>query len=208
MWSLPDVRRLNAEAASDTAPKTILKAVHQHLDSLGNPIHCDYCGNEAEEVSPWFDIFSDDSKGVVALCQEHYDKYGPAPEGYFWCDGCERLMAENYTWELYSVCTDSGQFCLNCYRETELQNSLNWIPLADPDIANLTFEQVRKAKHLIAVRQDTPKGLNFVGNVEFDSMSGGRIRSSSFADDIPTQACRRFETCSLRLVKTDTAGPF
>src|SRR5205814_5121148 len=31
MWSLPDIRRLNAEAASATARKTILKAVHQHL---------------------------------------------------------------------------------------------------------------------------------------------------------------------------------
>src|SRR5438105_3862369 len=83
MWSLPDIQRLNAEAASATARKTILKAVHQHLDSLGNPIHCDYCGNEAEAVTPWFDIFGDDAKGVVALCQEHYDKIGPVPGGYF-----------------------------------------------------------------------------------------------------------------------------
>src|ERR1051325_7733428 len=46
MWSLPDIERLNAEAASATARNTILKAIHQHLDSLGNPIHCDYCANE------------------------------------------------------------------------------------------------------------------------------------------------------------------
>ena len=107
MWSLPDIVRMNAEAASASAREALLGAVRKHLDSQGNPIHCDYCGNQAEEVSPWFDIFSDAAKGVVAMCQEHYDAYGPAPEGYFWCDGCERLMVENYTWELYGVCTDT-----------------------------------------------------------------------------------------------------
>ncbi len=90
MWSLPDLVAMNAEAASATARRAILKAVRKHLDSQGNPIHCDYCENEAEEVSPWFDIFSANAKGIVAMCQEHYDRYGPAPEGYFWCEGCER----------------------------------------------------------------------------------------------------------------------
>src|SRR5262249_18851227 len=90
MWSLPDIRRLNTEAASATERKTILKAVHQQLDALGNPIHCDYCGSEAEDVSPCFDIFSDDAKGGVALCQEHINPFGSIPEGYFWGD--ERLM--------------------------------------------------------------------------------------------------------------------
>ena len=183
MFSLPDIVRMNAEAASATARKAILRAVHKHLDSQGNPIYCDDSGNEAEEVSPWFDIFSDDAEGVVALCQEHYDSYGPTTEGYFWCEGCQRLMAENYTWELYFVNTDSGQYCLNCYRENELLNPDNWIPLTEKEIAGVGFERVRHVKHLIAVGQGVPKDLKFRGNVEFDSMTGGRIRSSSTADD-------------------------
>src|SRR5262249_23923279 len=63
------------------------------------------------------------------------------------------------------------------------ENPQNWIPLTDVDIAAVTFEQVRRAKHLIAVAQETPKRLKFIGNVEFDSMSGGRIRGFSSADD-------------------------
>lgn len=185
MWSLPDIVRMNAEAASASAREALLRAVRQHLDSEGNPIHCDFCENEAEEVLQWFDIFSDDSKGVVAMCSEHYDAYGSTPEGYFWCDGCERLTVENYTWELYSVSTESGQFCLNCHRENELLNPDNWIPLTEEDIAGVNFERVRHAKHLIAVGQHTPEGLTFVGNVEFDSMSGGRIRGYCSADNTP-----------------------
>ena len=67
MWSLPDIVRINAEAASAAARQTILKAVHKHLDSQGNPIQCDFCSSEAEYVEPWFDIFSAHAKGVLVL---------------------------------------------------------------------------------------------------------------------------------------------
>ena len=63
MWSLPDIVTMNAEAASASARKAILRAARKHLDSQGNPIHCDYCGSEAEEAFTWFDIFSADAKG-------------------------------------------------------------------------------------------------------------------------------------------------
>lgn len=183
MWSLPDIVRMNAEAAS--ARESLLGAVEKHLDSQGNPIQCDYCDSDAVEVTPYFDIFGDDPKGVVAMCPEHHAAYGSTPEGYFWCDGCERLMVENYTWELYSACTDSGQFCLNCHRENELLEPDNWIFLTEEQIAALNFDRVRHAKHLVAVGQKAPKDLEFLGNVEFDSMTGGRIRGYCSADDTP-----------------------
>jgi len=63
----------------------------------------------------YYDICSDDPKGLVGRCQEHDDDFRNIPEGYFYCEGCNRLMVENYTWELYSVCTDSGKFCLNWF---------------------------------------------------------------------------------------------
>jgi len=40
------------------------------------------------------DILSNDPKRLLLECDECCDRYG-TPEGYFLCDGCERLMIEN-----------------------------------------------------------------------------------------------------------------
>jgi hypothetical protein len=182
MWSLPDIVAMN-NASHENANR--LERASRTLKLNRKRLKCDYCDEPAITADLYYDIFSSDPKGLVARCQEHDDDYGSIPEGYFYCDACNRLMVENYTWELYHACTDSGQFCINCYRENELLNPDNWISLTDIDIAGVSFKRVRHAKHLIAVGQDTPKGLKFLGNVEFDSISGGRIRGFSSADDTP-----------------------
>ena len=157
MWSLPDIVAMN-NAAHENARK--LERASRTLKLNRKRLRCDYCEKPAATAHLYYDIFSDDPKGLVALCQEHDDDHGSIPEGYFYCDGCNRLMAGNYTWELYHVCTDYGQFCINCYRENDLLDPDNWIPLSDADIAGVSFERVRHAKHLIAVGQDTPRALN------------------------------------------------
>lgn len=40
------------------------------------------------------------------------------------------------------------------------------------------FDQIRKTKHLIGVRMPIPKGIEFVGNAEFDSSSSESISGS------------------------------
>ncbi len=120
----------------------------------------------------WFDIFSDDPKGVLTLCEQHDGYYGSPSEGYFECESCNRVLIENYTWELYFADTDSGRLCLPCYAQEILQDEDKWIPLTDERIDRLTFDQIRKAPHCIGVKMPVPKQIRFVNNVEFDSSTG------------------------------------
>ncbi len=63
-------------------------------------------------------------------------------------------------------------------------------------------EQVRKAKHLIAVGQETPKELELAGNVEMDSMSGGRLRSTSYANPDPVDAVEAIRSLLLEAMES------
>ena len=53
-------------------------------------MQCEFCDKPATKTSRqyWYDIFSNDPKGVIGLCQEHENDYGSIPEGYFYCDAC------------------------------------------------------------------------------------------------------------------------
>lgn len=179
MWSLPDISRLNANAAKDAA-KIKRAAKTGKLD--GEKLKCEHynapngCDGKVTG-EPWYDIFSDDPKGIVSLCKHHREDYSDTPEGYFRCDECGRLMVENYTWERY----ETNGSCLNCARDAYLKNDLNWIVLKGP-VPQVPFDTIRKTPHLIAVGQGTPKGLALIGNAEFDSTSGQQISG----DDIRT----------------------
>jgi hypothetical protein len=188
MWSLPDIRALNHQAKLDRA--TIEMLAKAGVAEDGSKLECLYSRDECEgqlHTHLYFDIFSDDPKGTVTVCEKHDGYYGSPAEGYFYCDDCGRVFIENYTWELYSF----EGVCLNCYRKSELRNPDNWIDLRNGGIEQLTFEQVRKAKHLLAVGQDTPKSLKFIGNAEMDGSTGGELIGFSSCASTPDSAVER-----------------
>lgn len=193
MWSLPDINRMNEEATSGAFKRKIRDEL-----SGRSRLPCLICDKPSTKSSrqKWFDIFSDDPKGVVGLCKRHEEYYDSAPEGYFYCNSCNRLFIENYTWECYSHDDDAlGTVCLNCRAESYLADDDNWIPLLSvgegndrpysPHIENLTFAQVRKSPHLIAVSGPCPAGIELHGNVELDSTTGGRIIGFSDSEASP-----------------------
>ena len=184
MWSLPDIQRMNSEAASEK--KKIERALRTgKLD--GKKLECEWKGHDAEcegelRHYPWFDIFSDDPKGILTLCEKHDGYYGSPSEGYFECDSCNRVMIENYTWELYYVIHEDRQLCLPCYAQEILNDEDSWISLADERIESLAFNDLRKAPHCIGVEMPVPKEIRFVNNVEFDSADGHCISSGGLEE--------------------------
>lgn len=176
MFSLPDIRGMNERAAKNG------KAVRQaaktgKLD--GKPLSCEFfmaprnCDGKVTG-EPYYDIFSDDPKGLISLCKHHREDYSDTPEGYFRCEECNRLMVENYTWELYKIVKDGVTLCLNCARKAWLEKPGNWIDL-NGKLPQFPLDVIRKAPHLIAVGQKCPPELTFIGNAEFDSTDGHQI---------------------------------
>jgi predicted Fe-S protein YdhL (DUF1289 family) len=188
MWSLPDLKRLNEDAVKFNS--TLNQVVITGKTEDGEPLVCEWAGHDGKcegevRAYEYYDIFSDVPKGYLALCERHDGYYGSPSEGYFECDGCQKIFVENYTWELYRHDDEGGTFCLNCYRENELADDENWLNLTDQNINALTFDRVRQAQHLIAVGQDTPAELTFIGNVELDGSTGGRLTGFSSCEDTP-----------------------
>jgi len=173
MWALPNISAMNKEAANKA---TIAKLTRQARTlKVGNKkMTCDFCDKKATAARLWYDIFSDDPKGILATCQKHED----CEEGYFYCEDCGRLMVENYTWERY----ESNGLCLNCLAKRTIADTEEWIMLDDASIAGLTFDRVRQAKHLIAVSGPVPEGLLFHSNVEFDNMDGHAISGGGVSE--------------------------
>ena len=118
MWALPDIRRLNASAALN-ADKLRREARRRRKPN------CEHwaCPNKAEVSFLVYDIFSDDPKHVLHLCGTH----DGSMEGYFTCAHCNRVLMENYTWELYYVELDDDKLCLKCAAERYFADPRNWI---------------------------------------------------------------------------------
>jgi hypothetical protein len=176
MWALPDINRLNATAEAE-APKLI------ELMKTAERAKCEDCGEEFDVhdedayFSLYYDIFSDTPKGIIALCPEHADyRY----DEYFICDECNRVMVDHYTWEVYRTSIGGIEVCLPCAAKIYLEQDENWIKLTPEDIEMVAFNSldvckrysVSKAPHLIGVSMPVPDSIQFVDNVEFDSMSG------------------------------------
>jgi hypothetical protein len=191
VWALPDINRLNATAAANAAK------LRRQARSKRKPA-CEYygCPNRATMSYLTYDIFSDDPKGAIHLC-EHHDGYSGDPiEGYFTCARCTRVMAENYTWERYVVELDGEQICLKCAAEEYFTDPDNWIapsaitqvvlspggvPLFDPAGGVLN---IARCRHVLGVKQPVPPGIEFVDNAEFDSMDGHQISGDDLVDVI------------------------
>jgi len=176
MWSLPDITRMNSEA--QLKRKSLERACQ--TGKLGREkLRCEWhnhdgyrpCDGELRHYL-WHDIFTDDPKGILTLCEEHEGYYGSPTEGYFECESCNRLMVENYTWERYDAWVEDVHLCLPCYAEEVLAQHNRWIELTDESIGKLTMADLKKAPHAIGVKMPVPDGIRFVNNVEFDSWSG------------------------------------
>lgn len=178
MWSLPDIIRMNSEASQEK--EKLERAVRTGILNR-KKLTCEWAGHNENHPCEgelrhylWYDIFSDDPKGILTLCEAHDGYYGRPSEGFFECDDCGRIFTENYTWEMYRADTEDGVFCLPCYAARELSQESNWISLTNEAIDAMTFDDVRKAKHLIGVKMPIPKGIETddQNNVTFDSMDG------------------------------------
>ena len=188
MWSLPDIQRLNSQAQLN---REKLEHAVQTGVLDGRRLRCKYSKNCLGQLwhQLWYDVFSDDPKGIITQCEYHCHQHG-TPEGYFWCGACHRLMVENYTWEVYSTLSEDGQqVCLRCAAEYYIKDENNWIALTDEDIAVITFDVVRrKARHVLAVRMPVPEQIQFFDSLTLDSSTGGLIRGFADADPTPATA--------------------
>jgi len=168
VWSLPNIATLNARAEAEYRERK-----DKPETSVLEGKECEHhdCTAPAERLEDYYDIFGDKDvpKGFIPLCGEH----SPDDETYFWCEGCSRYHVINYTWEIYRHIDEDGyEKCLRCHFEEELENEENWI--TDPE--ELTFERLRKAKHLIAVgTKYHEEKLVEIGSVTLDSYSGEEV---------------------------------
>lgn len=210
MWSLPDIQRMNSEAATnrkrlERACRTGILDRKKLVCEWAN--HDGKCEGELRHYL-WYDIFSDDPKGILTLCERHDGYYGSPSEGYFECEACNRVFVENYTWEIYSAYFHDAQLCLPCYAEQVLSVEENWIRLTDERIESLTFNDVRKAPHCIGVEMPVPKQIRFVNNVEFDSSSGQCISGGGLDELKETLRALRDEGETKAILILDAAYQF
>ncbi len=178
MWSLPDINRLNEEAI-----KKYELTKNKTEEQLCLGIQCEFCEKrEATHALEYYDIFSDTPKGHIFICDNCLKLHGEVPEGYFYCNRCDRLHIDNYTWELYYTHDwEGGTICLNCALDQEIENDNNWIM----KVRDVTWNRVRSSKHLIPVggKHWTEK-LTFIGNTELDSMTGAKLTGFSSSPTI------------------------
>jgi hypothetical protein len=193
MWSLPDIARLNSRASDS---RVALQNAAETGFLNGEALECEHYGdNCTDELRRylWYDIFSDDPKGVLTLCERHDGYFGNPTEGYFTCDSCQRIMAENYTWELYYLHDEATgeSLCLPCAAERYIAKEESWIELIPENIEAVDFNRVRQAKHVIGVKMPVPKSIEPYGDsVTLDSASGGKVRGFSSADSTPDSGVR------------------
>ena len=180
MWALPDIGRLNADAASASHRALIKKQLQGK-----KRVDCKFCDQPAcpESIQEYYDIFSDDPKGVVGLCEEHLNYYGGI-EGvddlYFSCSNCNRLFVDHYTWERYIHYTEHGEtLCVNCRAKEYVEDQDNWIPLSYERICSLTYSEIRASEHVMAVNGPTPEGIKY-----FDGESQCDTSNERFALEI------------------------
>lgn len=181
MWALPDIDRINKQAES--------RIFAAKADAINKGLRrnetCDACEQTAIKAELWYDIFSDDPKGINLSCEDHSD--GGVEEGFFLCDGCNRIMILNYTWELYRVTQkDGSELCLPCAAKQYVADDTNWIDLQGAFAVD--FHTVRKAPHVIGVKMPVPKEVKLFEDVEMDGATGGRLTSTMSAEQTPDGA--------------------
>ncbi len=192
MWCLPDIHAMNARAAANT--NKLMRATKRG-PSKKQKCEVYNCGQPAVESVPWFDIFSDDPKGLNHVCAEHR---GEDVEGFFTCEECERVMIDHITWERYQVELHGRTVCLACAAKLYFADENNWVdpklvkqvvlerynpelngqnvPLFDPQTGVLN---IARCRHVLGVKQPEPAGIKYFDNFEFDSEDGHQISGSN-----------------------------
>jgi hypothetical protein len=187
MWSLPDINRLNASAAAK-AHQLRRVAARKRKPQCG--IYG--CNHRAIDSTLWFDIFSDDPKGVIHTCPEHSFEDDP---DLFRCENCDRAIVDHYTWERYRVELNGDTLCLSCAAKRYFDESRNWI---DPrKVSAVVFRQqemefnavdgqldIARCRHVLGVKQPLPAGVVLQDNAEFDGQNGHQISGENLLDVI------------------------
>ena len=196
MWALPSISALNARAEAD---------FKKNKSKTLRGKKCD-CGKKATHAEEVYDIFGkkDVPKSTEYLCESDHCR-DCFDESVFWCEGCSRYHATNYTWELYYQETENGRLCLRCAFEEALESDdpsenpwvyqkdidqlETWLKAGEVDTA---FKWLRnKIKHLIAVESTYWEDhLIFQANVTLDSSTGGLVHGFSSADSGPAAGLR------------------
>ena len=193
MWVSPQAAATNARAREGKGRLEYCAqyGIDPETDKLATCMCADWGDDVAAkcsgEVTPilWYDPFSDDPKGIIFLCEEHYGYYGNPTEGFFTCGGCGEVFIENYTWELYYVVDNGEIFCMKCYAENYIADVENWIDLRDPSVIDkVDMDKIKGSKHIFPVECQDYMGLILVCNAEFDSMSGANLPGSGGVDEI------------------------
>jgi hypothetical protein len=189
MWSLPEIKSLNARATAN------LPALRREQKRKFKP-NCEVygCTQPAIESVEWFDIFSDTPKGLVHVCGCHSPE---DVEGNFRCDGCQRILADHYTWERYQTTYDGETLCLKCAAERYFADDDHWIDpravkavVLDASCGAWFFDaatgvlNVARCRHVLGVSQPLPQGIKFVENFEFDSLDGHQISGGDVLETI------------------------
>jgi len=196
MWSLPDIRALNAKAAAEAATERPKGWEPWHDQA------CEYCAEPATHSEEYWDVFGEDPKGYVHTCDLHYEEHGGAHEGHFWCEACGRMHVDHYTWERYRHATDEGEIlCLRCWFGRVVGDDEQWLTEA----RTIDLDYLRHRPHAIAVGSDYWRDdLDFVANAEFDNMNGHQISGDDLTG-IVAKAVKEHGRC---LVLMDAAWQF
>jgi hypothetical protein len=190
MWSLPDLERLNARAKENvpTLKREARRKEKPECEVYG-------CENRAVESVEYFDIFSNDPKGLLHVCEYHCAE----DQGeLFTCARCERLMVDHYTWERYGVELNGEFCCLVCAAKDYFSAPGNWInPRAvnsvvlehgdrglPPFDSETGVLNLASCPHVLGVKQPLPAGIKFFDNAEFDSLDGHQISGEKLLDVI------------------------
>ena len=105
-------------------------------------------------------------------------------------------MTKTYIYTLpFEITEDGWPVCLRCAGERYVANESNWIPLTDEDIAVVTFDTLRNARHVLDVCLQGYCGLGPVAEkiqlfdrVPLDSETFGLISGIGFPDPTPEAA--------------------
>ena len=190
MWSLPDIKILNARAVAEA---TKLKREAKRKKKPGCQVGG--CTEQAIYSDFWFDIFSPDPKGVVHTCEEHNTTDDP---DFFFCESCRRIVVDHYTWERYQVQVGQETLCLTCAAARHFAHPDHWInpcevqevTLAPGKGLGAVFDResgvvnLANCRHVLGVEQPPPAGIRFVENAEFDSGNGRQISGRNVLDII------------------------
>lgn len=182
MWSLPDIKRMNAEAAVDQTKKARLECNDTLKDERGEPLECP-CGEPAVVAEPWYDVMSDNPKGIAAACEDHTVE---DDEELFRCNDCGRLMVDHYTWERYGRNVPGlGKQCLACAAKQHFGDPDNVVKLTKRGIAAVDAKFVKAIPHVLAVEQPVPDGWEYIDNIEWDYDTSGVLTSTMTSSNDP-----------------------